>query len=133
MTARAGHCARPAAEPCWHPACDCPVPEREYDPGPVPLAEMDYQPGPQVVRLADVAPERVTWLWDGYLPIGKLVVLDGDPGVGKSMLTVDLAARGFDRLADAGRHRARERRRADLECRRRARRYDQAEARRGGG
>ena len=93
MTARAGHCARPAAEPCWHPACDCPVPEREYDPGPVPLAEMDYQPGPQVVRLADVAPERVTWLWDGYLPIGKLVVLDGDPGVGKSMLTVDLAAR----------------------------------------
>jgi len=49
--------------------------------------------GPHVVRLSEVAPERVTWLWQDYLPIGKLVVLDGDPGVGKSMLTVDLAAR----------------------------------------
>ncbi len=49
--------------------------------------------GPRVVRLSEVAPERVTWLWQNYLPLGKLVVLDGDPGVGKSMLTIDLAAR----------------------------------------
>src|SRR6266516_1576436 len=52
-----------------------------------------HRPGPQVVRLSDVAPERVSWLWDGYLPLGKLAVLDGDPGVGKSVLTIDLAAR----------------------------------------
>jgi hypothetical protein len=51
------------------------------------------QAGPHVIRLSDVAPERVTWLWQDYLPIGKLVVLDGDPGLGKSMLTVDLGAR----------------------------------------
>jgi hypothetical protein len=50
-------------------------------------------PGPQVVTLADVEPERVTWLWPGYLPLGKLVTLDGDPGVGKSSVTLDLAAR----------------------------------------
>ena len=43
--------------------------------------------------LADVAPEQVTWLWPGYLPAGKLVVLDGDPSVGKSTLALDLAAR----------------------------------------
>jgi hypothetical protein len=49
--------------------------------------------GPRVVRMSDVAPERVTWLWPGYLPAGKLVVLDGDPGLGKSMLTIDLSAR----------------------------------------
>jgi predicted nucleic acid-binding Zn ribbon protein len=51
------------------------------------------QAGPHVIRLSDVAPERVTWLWQDYLPIGKLVVLDGDPGLGKSMLTIDLGAR----------------------------------------
>jgi hypothetical protein len=43
--------------------------------------------------LADVTAERVTWLWRDRLPRGKVVILDGDPAVGKSTLTVDLAAR----------------------------------------
>ena len=46
-----------------------------------------------LVRLADVYPERVNWLWPGYLARGKLHVIDGDPGLGKSTLTTDLAAR----------------------------------------
>lgn len=50
-------------------------------------------PGPVVVRLSDVTPERVEWLWHGYLPRGKLVTLDGDPGLGKSTLALDWAAR----------------------------------------
>lgn len=50
-------------------------------------------PGAVTVRLADVAPERVDWLWFSRLPRGKLVVLDGDPSVGKSTLAVDWAAR----------------------------------------
>src|SRR5581483_9800249 len=33
------------------------------------------------------------WLWPGYLARGKLVLLDGDPGLGKSLLTLDLIAR----------------------------------------
>ena len=48
---------------------------------------------PLVLRLADVKPERVAWLWDGYLPLGKQVTLDGDPGVGKSTVSLDIAAR----------------------------------------
>jgi hypothetical protein len=40
-----------------------------------------------------VEAKPVRWLWPGWLPEGVLVVLDGDPGVGKSTLTVDLAAR----------------------------------------
>lgn len=44
-------------------------------------------------RLADVVAERVEWLWPGRMPRGKLVVLDGDPSVGKSTLALDLAAR----------------------------------------
>jgi RecA-family ATPase len=49
-------------------------------------------PAVTVVTLADVTPERVEWLWDGRLPAGKLVVLDGDPSVGKSTLAIDWAA-----------------------------------------
>ena len=51
-----------------------------------------WEPG-GVVRLADVTPERVRWLWPHRLPRGKLVVIDGDPSVGKSTLTLDIAAR----------------------------------------
>jgi archaellum biogenesis ATPase FlaH len=43
--------------------------------------------------LSEVEPERVEWLWDGRLPFGKLAVLDGDPGLGKSVVTLDVAAR----------------------------------------
>lgn len=45
-----------------------------------------------VVTLADVKPERISWLWFARLPAAKLAVFDGDPGVGKSTLAVDMAA-----------------------------------------
>src|SRR5213079_1398550 len=48
---------------------------------------------PIITRLADVVAERITWLWHAWLPDGCLCVLDGDPGLGKSSLTLDLAAR----------------------------------------
>jgi len=44
------------------------------------------------VRLSDVRPEVVTWLWPGRVPWGKLTVLEGDPGVGKSTLALQVAA-----------------------------------------
>lgn len=50
------------------------------------------QPLP-VVRCADITPAPVSWLWEPYLARGKLAVLDGDPGTGKSFVTTDLAAR----------------------------------------
>ena len=36
---------------------------------------------------------RVNWLWPGLIPLGAITLLDGDPGLGKSLLTLDLAAR----------------------------------------
>lgn len=47
----------------------------------------------RLIELATVEPERVRWLWEGRVPRGKLTVLDGDPGLGKSLVTLDLAAR----------------------------------------
>jgi len=46
-----------------------------------------------VSRLADLAAEPVSWLWPGRLAAGKLALIDGDPNQGKSLLTLDLAAR----------------------------------------
>jgi archaellum biogenesis ATPase FlaH len=40
-----------------------------------------------------IIPERLRWLWRGRIPIGKYTLIAGDPGLGKSLLTVDIAAR----------------------------------------
>ncbi|WP_086382293.1 AAA family ATPase [Caballeronia sordidicola] len=39
-----------------------------------------------------VVPEPVTWLWPGWLPSGKLTLLAGDGGTGKTTLAIALAA-----------------------------------------
>lgn len=49
--------------------------------------------GPVIVRLADVEPREVVWLWEGRIPLGRLSLLVGLPGSGKSLLTIDMAAR----------------------------------------
>src|SRR5262249_8218950 len=51
------------------------------------------QSNPVITRLSDVTPQPVRWLWRGRIRIGKLTVLDGDSGLGKSLLSTDLAAR----------------------------------------
>ena len=43
-------------------------------------------------RLTDVEPKKVEFLWDPYIPMGKLTLMDGDPGVGKSWLTHAIAS-----------------------------------------
>jgi hypothetical protein len=43
--------------------------------------------------LSQVVPRLVAWLWLRRLALGKLAILDGDPGLGKSLLTLDLCAR----------------------------------------
>ncbi len=50
-------------------------------------------PGPAIIRLDTVAPEEIEWLWPGRIPRGKLTLLIGDPGLGKSFLLLDVAAR----------------------------------------
>jgi hypothetical protein len=40
-----------------------------------------------------IAPEDVSWLWPGVVPYGKLTLFVGEPGFGKSLLTLDVAAR----------------------------------------
>lgn len=44
-------------------------------------------------RLCDVTPEPLEWLWPNRVPLGKVTLLAGDPGLGKSFLTCDMASR----------------------------------------
>lgn len=43
--------------------------------------------------LATVKPKAIQFLWPGRIPLGKLTVFDGDPGLGKSLTTLDISAR----------------------------------------
>lgn len=43
--------------------------------------------------VSDVEREEIEWVWPGRIARGKLTLIDGDPGLGKSVLTLDMAAR----------------------------------------
>lgn len=49
-----------------------------------PVSTGQYGNTPVLVRLADVMPESVKWLWANRIPRGKITMLEGDPGNGKS-------------------------------------------------
>lgn len=48
--------------------------------------------GLRVACMADVAPETVAWLWFPFIPIGKLTIIEGDGGIGKSWLMCAIAS-----------------------------------------
>ena len=69
--------------------------------------------GPVLTCLADVAPQPVRWLWPSRIALGKLTVFAGRPDLGKSFITLDIAAQRFQgrRLAGQPRLHQRARRR----------------------
>ena len=46
----------------------------------------------EVVRASEITPKEVRWLWYPYIPFGKVTLLQGDPGDGKSKLMLTLSA-----------------------------------------
>lgn len=55
--------------------------------------EAEVSGGLSVISFAEIEARPIDWLWPGRLAIGKLSLLTGDGGVGKSLLTCDLASR----------------------------------------
>lgn len=49
--------------------------------------------GPVLRCLADIEPREVQWLWPDRVPLGRITLLVGRPGEGKSFLTTDMASR----------------------------------------
>ena len=52
------------------------------------MTENNYK----IINMDDVEIEQVEWLWEGFIPVGKLTMLHGDPGKGKTMAMLNLIA-----------------------------------------
>ena len=46
-----------------------------------------------IIKGSEITPREIEWLWYPYIPFGKLTLLQGDPGEGKSTFALNLAAR----------------------------------------
>ena len=62
------------------------------------VREPGMEPLPPVAQtwksLSDIQPEKLQWLWPNKLPLGANTIFAGDPSLGKTLILIDLAARG---------------------------------------
>lgn len=71
-----------------------PVPRERVSPASSATVSSSINDGPRVIlrRGSDVEPVPVDWLWPGWLAAGKLHLIGGVPGTGKTTLAAGLAA-----------------------------------------
>lgn len=53
--------------------------------------EMNVNVPLEVIKASEIEPKEVKWLWYPYIPFGKVTLLQGDPGDGKSKLMLSIA------------------------------------------
>ena len=46
----------------------------------------------KLISMEDVQAEEVQWLWYPYIPLGKLTIVQGDPGEGKTTFVLAVVA-----------------------------------------
>lgn len=56
-------------------------------------AERQSKAKPKLVCFKDVAPREISWLWENRVAAGRVTLIVGMPGCGKSFVTCDMAAR----------------------------------------
>lgn len=47
----------------------------------------------KMIRMPEVQSQEVKWLWYPLIPYGKLTIIQGDPGDGKTTLVLNIAAK----------------------------------------
>ena len=47
----------------------------------------------KMIHLSEVESQKIKWLWYPFIPYGKLSIVQGDPGDGKSTLILNIAAK----------------------------------------
>ncbi len=47
----------------------------------------------EIIKAIEIKPKEIEWLWYPYIPFGKLTILQGDPGDGKSKFILSLIAK----------------------------------------
>ena len=45
----------------------------------------------RIISGSEIEPKEVDWLWYPYIPYGKITIVQGDPGEGKSTFVLNLA------------------------------------------
>ena len=46
-----------------------------------------------MIRMSEVQSQEIEWLWYPFIPYGKLTIIQGDPGDGKTTMVLNLAAK----------------------------------------
>ena len=47
----------------------------------------------QMIKMSEIQSKEVAWLWYPFIPYGKLTIIQGDPGDGKTTLVLNIAAK----------------------------------------
>lgn len=47
----------------------------------------------KLIKMSDVQSQEIEWLWYPFIPYGKLTIIQGDPGDGKTTLVLNIAAK----------------------------------------
>ena len=56
------------------------------------MDKTNQQDNYNIIRMEDVEEREVEWLWYPYIPYGKITIIQGDPGEGKTTMVLQLAA-----------------------------------------
>lgn len=46
----------------------------------------------KIIEMSEVESKEISWLWYPFIPYGKLTIIQGDPGDGKTTLVLNIAA-----------------------------------------
>lgn len=46
----------------------------------------------ELIKASEIEPKKIEWLWYPFIPYGKVTLLQGDPGDGKSTFMLTIAA-----------------------------------------
>lgn len=68
------------------------IPNRRFIAETIIMRKPPVTPPVPMIRIADVQPQEVQWLWYPYIPFGKLTIVQGNPGEGKTYFAMQLAA-----------------------------------------
>ena len=49
--------------------------------------------GLQMIKMSEIQSQEISWLWYPFIPYGKLTIIQGDPGDGKTTLVLNIAAK----------------------------------------
>lgn len=47
----------------------------------------------QMIKMSEIQSQEMAWLWYPFIPYGKLMIVQGDPGDGKTTLVLNIAAK----------------------------------------